>query len=855
MSDRRSNLIGKFNKCVLLSFITMACLFSSSLAGAQTSVSATSVAFGNVVVNTTSAVKSVTLKNTGASSITISSLSVTAGTPYSISPSSTCLNPTLAAGASCTVALTDTPASLGAEPSGTLTIATTAPISGTQTVALSGTGVTATSLYPNPWNIGNVLVNTTSAAQSRTFTNNQSVPLSISSIAVTGTGFALDPSTTCANPGTLAAGASCKIAVTFNPTTLSTQPGTLTVAFNASGSPDTVALSGTGVNPTALSPTSIAFGNVAVNTASAAKAITLYNYQLTPITISPITVAAPYAISGGTCGTTLAASSSCTILITLTPTALGAVPATTLTVNTNASNTLAPVTLSGTGVNATALSATSMAFGNVVENTASAARSITLYNYQLTQLTITSITVPANYAVSGGTCPNSGTLAASSSCTILVTLTPTALGALPAGSLSISNNAAGSPLTAALSGTGIAPVTLSPATVAFGNVVVGQTSAIKTVTLTNNQSTSLSISSLAVTSGTPYAIDPSSTCLAPTVAAGASCTVALTLTPTATGVQPAGTLTISDSAVGSPQTVALSGTGVTAVTLSPSSVAFGSVAVNTTSATRAVTLKNSQSSSLSITSAIFNGPFALDTGATTTCPQAGGTIGGTLAAGASCVIGIDFKPTATGATAGGQITVIDSAANSPQVAALSGTGVVAVTLSHSYLGFGSVVVNTTSPVINTVVTNNQSVKLNLSSIAVTGPYAVAPATTTCIVGTPVVPFGNCNISTTFTPTALGVAPASTLTVTDDAANNPQSLPLTGTGIAAVTLSPATLAFGTVVTNEPVVKNVTLKNNQTSTLTISSITGFTGGYTPSSANTTCPVSPLTLPAGASAVRHK
>ena len=145
MSDRESNLIRKFHHGVLLSLIAMTCLLSSALAGAQTTISATSVAFGNVVVSTTSAVRSVILKNTGAASITINSLSVTAGTPYAIKPTSTCLNPTLAAGASCTVALTDTPTSLGAEPAGTLTITTTAPINGTQTVSLSGTGVTATS--------------------------------------------------------------------------------------------------------------------------------------------------------------------------------------------------------------------------------------------------------------------------------------------------------------------------------------------------------------------------------------------------------------------------------------------------------------------------------------------------------------------------------------------------------------------------------------------------------------------------------------------------------------------------------------------------------------------------------------
>ena len=94
--------------------------------------------------------------------------------------------------------------------------------------------------------------------------------------------------------------------------------------------------------------------------------------------------------------------------------------------------------------------------------------------------------------------------------------------------------------------------------------------------------------------------------------------------------------------------------------------------------------------------------------------MSGGTISGTLAAGASCVIGIDFKPTATGATSGGQISVLDNATSSPQVATLSGSGVVAVAVSPAIVPFGNVVVGTISPVMNVNVFNNQVVALNFS---------------------------------------------------------------------------------------------------------------------------------------------
>ena len=145
MANRGENLMKKFQSVVLVSLTAMFCLFSTAFAAAQTIISVTAVNFGVVVENTTSATKTVTLKNTGTSSITISSLTGTTGTPYSILPlpASTCLNSTLAAGKSCTVELTFSPLTTGSQPA-TLTITTTALINGTRTASLSGTGIAPT---------------------------------------------------------------------------------------------------------------------------------------------------------------------------------------------------------------------------------------------------------------------------------------------------------------------------------------------------------------------------------------------------------------------------------------------------------------------------------------------------------------------------------------------------------------------------------------------------------------------------------------------------------------------------------------------------------------------------------------
>src|SRR5439155_6244649 len=122
-------------------------------------------------------------------------------------------------------------------------------------------------------------------------------------------------------------------------------------------------------------------------------------------------------------------------------------------------------------------------------------------------------------------------------------------------------------------------------------------------------------------------------------------------------------LTVTDNASGSPQTVSLAGTGVApSVALSPTSLTFASTTVGMTSAPHAVTLSNSGSAALTISSIGVSGDFAQ----TNNC-------GGTLAAGANCAINVTFTPTATG-TRSGTLTVTDNASNSPQTASLTGTG-------------------------------------------------------------------------------------------------------------------------------------------------------------------------------------
>ena len=322
-------------------------------------------------------------------------------------------------------------------------------------------------------------------------------------------------------------------------------------------------------------------------------------------------------------------------------------------------NTVGNSTLIG-GAPAVTLNPTTLAFGNQTLGTTSAPQTVTLTNSGNAMLNITGITGSGDFAVTN-TC--SATLAAGANCTINATFSPTIEGNRT-GQITVTSDAASSPDSAALTGTGtVAPmpaVTLNPTSLAFGNQTLGTTSAPQTVTLTNSGNAMLNITG--ITGSGDFAV--TNTCSA-TLAAGANCTINATFSPTIEGNR-TGQITVTSDAASSPDSAALTGTGTVApmpaVTLNPTSLAFGNQTLGTTSAPQTVTLTNSGNAMLNITGITGSGDFAV----TNTC-------GATLAAGANCTINATFSPTIEGNRTG-QITVTSDAASSPDSVALSGVG-------------------------------------------------------------------------------------------------------------------------------------------------------------------------------------
>jgi hypothetical protein len=328
-------------------------------------------------------------------------------------------------------------------------------------------------------------------------------------------------------------------------------------------------------------------------------------------------------------------------------------------IDRNVTATFTPCTNCNPGIT---LSPTSLTFSKQPLNTTSKAQSVTATNNGASgsSVNISSIVASpsANFSISANTCGT--TLDGGKTCTVSVTYTATALGT-QTGTLTFTDTASNNPQVASLTGTGEAPATLTPASCTFKKTPVDETSAACKLTLKNNLSTTLT----GVSFSTAGAFAVSTATCGITLAAGKSCMIDVTFTPTATGTV-TGTLTVHDSANNSPQTATLTGTGELQATLTPASYTFKETKVGDTSKAEKFTLKNNLATTLTGVSYSISSGSAEYSIESSTCST-------TLNAGKSCTISVTFKPTATG-TVTGTLTVHDSANNSPQTATLSGTG-------------------------------------------------------------------------------------------------------------------------------------------------------------------------------------
>ncbi len=300
----------------------------------------------------------------------------------------------------------------------------------------------------------------------------------------------------------------------------------------------------------------------------------------------------------------------------------------------------------------------------------------------------------------------------------------------------------------------------SPSSVSIAQGASG--SSTITVTPQNGFNGSVTLAASGLPGGVTAAFNPNPTTTTSTLTLTASATASLgTSTVTITGTS--GSLTATTSV----SLTVTSGGGGPTVTVSPASLTWGTVVLGATGAAKSVTLTNTGSTTLNISSITTSGDFAQST-STKPC-------GSTLAAGANCIIKVTFTPSQLGARTG-TLTLTDNSPSSPQTVALSGTGGVQAKLTPVTATFASEPVGVASPAKVFTLANKQAVALTGINISTTGDFSVSTTTCTSSLNA----LSSCTISVVFTPTAVGTR-TGTLSVADSAIGSPQTSSLKGTG--------------------------------------------------------------------------
>jgi hypothetical protein len=491
---------------------------------------------GGLSINTTSGLISGTPSAAGTSTVTLTAmnsggtgtatLTLTINSAAPVITSATTASGTAGSAFSYQITATNSPTNYGATglPNGLNVNTTSGVISGTPSAAgnsavtLSATNSTgagnetltitigAPQLTISPSSVAfNGASVRSNATQTVTLTNSGNTTLNITAASITGTGYTMNLTPTAIN-----AGAKTTFTVTFTPTTAGSSTGSISIKSNASNSPATIALSGTGLQAQiAASPSSVAFGTVTEGDTDSQQ-ITLTNNGNATLTFAQISVSRTgFNQTGLSTSTTIAAGGTATFSATFDPSAAGAANG-SITLNTNGNPASLVISLSGTGQAATVtLGANpgSLSFGNVNDDSSSS-QTTSLTNSGNANVTISAMTVNgAGFSASGVS--NGTVLTPGQSVTLTVTFAPTSAGAVSGANISIASNATNSPSTVSLSGTGAHVVVLQwDASATSGvtyNVFRGTTSGGESTTpLNTSPITSLSYDDTNVTSGITY---------------------------------------------------------------------------------------------------------------------------------------------------------------------------------------------------------------------------------------------------------------------------------------------------------------------------------------------------------------
>ena len=494
---------------------------------------------------------------------------------------------------------------------------------------------------------GSVAVNTASK-KSVTLTSTGTGPVTISSAALTGSGFTMSG---VSFPVTLNPGQAATLSLQFDPSIVGAATGQLTIASNSSTSRSAViSLSGTG---TASAPGLNSF-------TCSSGTMTGAGTDACTVTLSAAAGSGGESVSLSSSAGAVTLPASVTVPANATSVGFSATVASfsssqAVTLTASASNSTKTFVLQlNAGTPTLGINSTNISFGNVIVGQ-TAKQSVTLTSTGTAAVTISSISVAGSlFTASGISAPV--TLNPGQKTTLSLQFNADHVSSF-AGTVTIASNSSQGNVVVNMSGSGVA----SPGTLSALSCISGSMSAAGTDACT------VSLSAAAGSSGLNVILSSSNA----TVAVPASVTVPANATSasfsaTVSSFTSAQTVTLSANAGGITKSfgLQLNVGGTSALTVNTSSLAFGSVVLNSP-ATQSVTLTSTGTTSVTVNSATLSGAgFSIT----------GGTFPVTLNPNQSVTVNIQFDPTIAGAVTG-QLTITStSSTNSTATVSLSGTG-------------------------------------------------------------------------------------------------------------------------------------------------------------------------------------
>jgi hypothetical protein len=821
-----AKVVGGTVAAPVLSFSTQAVMFSPVNVGESTT-------------------QQFTLQNSGTADAALAPLASAPG--FAIS--SDC-PATLPVSGRCTVSATFTGAAAGTAPSYQLMATAQGDVS--TGVMLQGrvNGGTAggsqgpgLAFKPEGLGFGSVWVGKPAVLQA-VLTNNGATAASVKSAVVDMGGSEFTQTNDCGSD--IAPGTACTFTVTFRPAGMETRLGRILVTFS-DGLQVPLPLSGYGVYAgLSAGPTTVQYGGVVTTGALPERAVWLGNVGNIPLTdLAIVNNDSRLAVKYGNCTSTLAGRQGCALSLSYTPAGEGPFSSSFQVTSSNGGS--ATVNVTGTVVKLTA-TPSRLTFPSTNVGTSAPDQSFTLTNAGQADVVLDGLSV--TYGVENFNQSNDcgATLVPGASCSVSVRFTPVQEGAL-AGAIDVS--AAGSlVLRAGLSGTGYVPrLTLTSTSLNFPETNVGKTAAPLSVIVSNATKGDAGITGISIVEDAAE-FAQSNNC-GTSLASNASCTVTVQWTPTSKNlsqgslaiVSSLGTYSVGLAGLPTQPVAAIADPTVTAqgsatpATTTPDGVthfaiAFPDTQVTMSSAVRNITFSNTGDGPLGV-QGISVVAGASDFSQANNCGTA-------IAPGSACTVAMRFTPSTAGARTGSIVIASDTGTYSFDLSG-KGLGALVQLYAESSPDFGNVVVGATAQRAFTFVNTGTVAAGNVN--AVLSGTNVTLVTNSCgssEAPVSVAPNGTCSMTVQYAPKQRGALEASLL-VSSDAANGPQTLGLSGTGIQAIgTLSADTSSdFGTVVMNTSSKLNFTFANSGDANATgvVASVSGAGMSLTSNTCGTT------------------